>query len=148
MNVPPTRPLLLISLAVLLTLNACDKSESKTKTTPQAKTDAGVTEDTGQPVATSGVTFSSDAVRGCELVLTNDGATVDSVTFAETVKGSFVQEAPKTAITVVSKTSDATIPPGAVGLVVTGDVTNLKVTSVSCVGEDGKAIDGVKASLK
>lgn len=79
--------------------------------------------------------------RGCEVLLNGAGA-VD-VEFSAQVRGTFVQELPNVAVTVIAG-ADEDFQDGAVLLVSSGAFT---VVSSSCVGSDGQVMDGVGVTL-
>lgn len=91
---------------------------------------------TGGTVAVAGLTVSDPNARGCELLLTEGTAEVESVTFDSTVKGTFIREAPRVAISFVAA-ADAPIAGGAVKVAAAGDSAQLQVKTVHCF--DGKA---------
>ena len=132
-----------------LALSACGKST--TTDTPAAAdaatsaqdvtsapdvTSGSDTSDVADPGVKNGITIGDPNARGCEILLTEGTARIESVTFDATVVGTFIREAPKVAISVVAA-KDAPLAAGAIQLVVKGDVAQIKVKKVSCV--DGKA---------
>lgn len=80
--------------------------------------------------------------RGCEVLLNGPGA-VD-IEFSAQVRGTFVQELPNVAITVIGG-ADEDFPAGAVQVVSSEAFT---VVSSSCVGSDGEVIDGAGVTLR
>jgi len=129
------------ALRVLIALSfgsvaACGDSKSSN---PPATPDGGV-----QGV---GVAFSDPAARGCELLLIEGAGRVESVTFADTVRGTFLREAPRVAVSVVS-TGDSPIAQGAVQVALSGDPAGVEVKTVRCVNAQASALDGVTASLR
>ncbi len=97
---------------------------------------------------TAGFVVSDPKARGCELVLTESGTTsVSKVTFKSGLKGTFVKEAPRTAVTFVSET-DATIPTGGVEVALSGDAQGVTVSAVSCVDSAGQKLADAKVSIR
>jgi hypothetical protein len=94
-----------------------------------------------------GVAFSDPAARGCELLLVEGAGRVESVTFADTVRGTFIREAPRVAVSVVSA-GDSPIAQGAVQVALSGDPAGVEVKTVRCVDAQASALDGVTASLR
>ena len=73
-------------------------------------------------------------------------ATVEKVTFDESVVGTFVREAPKVAISVVSA-KDAPIAQGAIKLTIKGDAAQVTVKKVNCVGGKAQPLPTATISL-
>ncbi|MCB9731808.1 MAG: hypothetical protein H6745_04140 [Deltaproteobacteria bacterium] len=83
--------------------------------------------------------------RGCEILLSEGaGAAVSEVRFADSVRGTFIREAPRVAIAVTA-TSDADFAEGAVAIVGTGAPT---VTSSTCVDAAGAVLPGASVVLR
>ncbi|MCB9731810.1 MAG: hypothetical protein H6745_04150 [Deltaproteobacteria bacterium] len=83
--------------------------------------------------------------RGCEILLSEGaGAAVSEVRFADSVRGTFIREAPRVAIAVTA-TSDADFADGAVEVVGTGAPT---VTSSTCVDAAGTVLPGASVVLR
>jgi len=96
----------------------------------------------------AGFAVSDPAARGCELVLTEAGTTaISKVTFKEGVVGTFIREAPRTAVSFVAD-KDATIPTGAVEVALSGDGSGVTVSSVSCVNAAGEKLAGATVSIR
>ena len=143
--------LLLVSLSGLLALSGCNCNPSNC--TPGAQACAcvdGTTCNTGlvcgndklcvAPVA-AGLQIPNAAARGCELVLTESAGTeVLAVTFKNGAKGSWIRQAPKVAVTVVSGGDTALA--GTVDLGLSGPSAGLTVTKGSCVDVKGQRVDG------
>jgi hypothetical protein len=97
--------------------------------------------------STSGVTITDPAARGCELLLNEPlGTSVVSVTFANGVKGAWVRESPKVAVTFVAG-ADAPIASGSVALGLNGGAT-VSVTTASCVDLHGTRLNGSPVEIK
>lgn len=95
-----------------------------------------------------GITVSDKNARGCDVLVTEQGSRVADATFGETVKGTFVREAPKVALSFIS-TSDAPIDGKGIQLQLVGaDSDGLQVESVECADRTGKPLKGVTVALK
>jgi hypothetical protein len=95
-----------------------------------------------------GVTVSNKNARGCDVLVTEQGSRVADATFGETVKGTFVREAPKVALSFIS-TSDAPIDGNGIQLQLIGAGSDgLQVESVECADRAGKPLEGVTIALK
>ena len=128
------------SFATLLTLTAltgCGDSGGGSKSPPAA--DAGV--------SGAGVKVSDPNARGCEVLLLEGGAHIDAVTFDDTVKGTFIREAPRVAVSFVAA-GDAPIAAGAVQVAVTGDAGEVEVKTVRCVDAQAKPLADVAVTLR
>lgn len=98
--------------------------------------------------ATAGFVVSDPKARGCELVLTEAaGTSVSKVSFKNGVKGSFVKEAPRTAVAFVTET-DTTIPTGGVEVALSGDAQGVTVSAVSCVDSAGVKLADTKITIR
>ena len=111
--------------------------------------DAGLVCDTGKCVGmtASGLTVSSADARACDLMLEEQSARVLSATGGDDVEVAHRRRAPRVAISFASK-SDAPIAVGAVVLQSTGDAGGFAITSSTCYGADGAAIDGAQVTLE
>ncbi len=142
----------------MLALAACSKS---TTTDTAADPDAAITDqdattggqdgttggtDATDPGVKSGLTLSDPNVRGCEILLSEGTAKIDTVTFDGTVVGTFIREAPKVAISFVAA-KDAPMANGAIQVTVKGDAKQVTVKKVSCVDVKAAAVAGVTATL-
>jgi hypothetical protein len=149
----PTRPTLLATLlaAALLSSVGCGEDPApKSTSVPDA---AGTDEDTTtgdsdaiDPGVKSGLTLSDPNVRGCEILLTEGTAKIESVSFDGTVVGTFIREAPKVAVSFVAA-KDAPMGPSAIQLTVKGDATQVQVKKVSCVDAKAATLASVTATL-
>jgi hypothetical protein len=83
--------------------------------------------------------------RGCEVLLTEKGGKVQRVTFEGSVKGTFLREAPRVAVTFVSK-EDSPIAAGVVKIE-GGPLSGVEVTKVSCVDKSGAKLPDTKITL-
>jgi hypothetical protein len=91
------------------------------------------------PVAAT-VQIPDAAARGCELVLTEaPGTEVVAVTFKNGAKGTWLRQAPKVAVTVVSGGDTALT--GAIDLGLTGPASGLAVSKGGCVGVNGQRLN-------
>lgn len=91
------------------------------------------------PAVAAEVQISDASARGCELLLTETDATqVSSVTFKNGARGTWVREAPRVAITVVSGGDTALA--GAVQLGLTGAATELTLSKAGCVDLKGQRL--------
>lgn len=126
----------LAALSTLVTLAGCGDSGSS-KSTPA--TDGGI--------SGAGVTVSDPNARGCEVLLLEGGARVDSVTFDDTVKGTFIREAPRVAVSFVAA-GDAPIAAGAVQVSLSGGAGDVEVKTVHCVDAQAKPLADVSVTLK
>ena len=75
------------------------------------------------------------------------GTAVATVAFKAGVVGTFVREAPRTAVTFVAP-GDATIPTNGVEVALSGPTSGVTVSKVSCVDAAGQKLSGVTVSLK
>ena len=156
---PLHRKLTPLLLALLLAgLPACSKSTTDTAADPDAAiTDQDATTggqdgttggtDATDPGVKSGLTLSDPNVRGCEILLSEGTARIDTVTFDGTVVGTFIREAPKVAISFVAA-KDAPMANGAIQVTVKGDAKQVTVKKVSCVDVKAAAVAGVTASIQ
>ena len=96
----------------------------------------------------AGLSVSNPAARGCEVLLVEHGATVQTITFDDTVKGTFVREAPRVAVSFVSA-KDTAIAQGSVKVVLAGGGTAAGVTvqQVNCVDVAAAPLAGVEVSV-
>src|SRR4051812_7310457 len=99
----------------------------------------------------AGLTVSDPMARGCEVLLLEKDSTVASITFDATVKGTFVREAPKVAVSFVSA-GDTAIGAGSIQLALAGasgagSVSGVTVQTVSCVDAKAAALSGVHVTL-
>lgn len=143
------RTLLFLSALALLTLAGCNCNPANCKPGEQAcACIEGGTCNTGlvcssentcvAPVA-AGVQFPDAAARGCELLVTETpGSEVVAVTFKNGAKGTWLRQAPKVAITVVSGGDSALA--GAVELGLTGPASGLSIARSSCVDVKGQRL--------
>ncbi len=93
----------------------------------------------------SGVVVSSPNARGCDVLLEEKGVRVEKVAYDSTVKGTFIRQAPRVALSFVSA-SDAPIPNGAIKLTLSGPSAQVAVAKVTCV--DSKAAPIADATIK
>ena len=114
-------------------------------TTGDPDTATGGTDAT-DPGVKCGLTLSDPNVRGCEILLSEGTAKIDSVTFDGTVVGTFIREAPKVAISFVAA-KDAPMANGAIQVKINGDAKQVTVKKVSCVDVKAAAMAGVAATL-
>lgn len=142
--------LLSLSVAGLLTLSGCNCNPQNC--TPGAQACAcvdGATCNTGlvcgsdnlcvAPVS-AGVQIPDAAARGCEMVLTEAAGTeVVAVTFKNGAKGTWIRQAPKVAVTVVSGGDSALT--GAIDLGLTGPAAGLSVSKAGCVDVSGQRLN-------
>ncbi|MCA9515494.1 MAG: hypothetical protein KC635_11160 [Myxococcales bacterium] len=91
---------------------------------------------TGPPLTGFGLRVSPDGARACELVLDDPDGVIADVRFDETVKGRFVQRAPRVAVAFL-RTADAPVAAGAVTLEASGDAAHVSVRVAHCYGSDG-----------
>ncbi|MFO0750357.1 MAG: hypothetical protein U1F43_32510 [Myxococcota bacterium] len=84
--------------------------------------------------------------RGCEVLLAEAGGAVSEVHFAASVHGTFIREAPRVAIAVVSA-ADADFAAGAVE-VVSSATPPATVVSARCVDAAGAVISGATVSFR
>ena len=93
-------------------------------------------------VTAKGVRIVDSAARGCELLLTEAaGTTVANVTFSNGLKGTWVREAPKVAVTFVAG-DNAAITDGSVQLGLTGTNAAVSLAAGSCVDLNGARLNG------
>jgi len=86
-----------------------------------------------------GVVIADAAARGCEFVLNEaPGTEVVAVTFKNGATGTWVREAPRVAVTVLSGGDKAL--GDAVELGLTGSASSLTLTKASCVGLTGQRL--------
>ena len=103
--------------------------------------------------ATATLTISNPAVRGCEVLVVDNGSRVERASFGEGVVGSFVREAPKLALSFVSA-GDSPVPSGAVTLAIhgatggEGSSAQVEVRRANCVGADGQPIVDAQIGLQ
>lgn len=95
--------------------------------------------------ASSGLSVSDANARGCEVLLTEKSSKVQRVTFEGSVKGTFLREAPRVAVTFVSK-DDSPIATGVVKIE-GGPLSGIEVTKVSCVDKSGAKLPDTKITL-
>ncbi len=96
---------------------------------------------------TIGVSISDPNVRSCEVLVEEAGAVVVGLTTDGTIKGTFIRQAPKVAITFISLT-DEPIGEDALQIRTTGDDSaTITVKSSSCADSAGQPIDGATVSL-
>lgn len=95
--------------------------------------------------SSSGLSVSNANARGCEVLLTEKGGKVQRVTFEGSVKGTFLREAPRVAVTFVSK-EDSPIAAGVVKIE-GGPLSGVEVTKVSCVDKSGAKLPDTKITL-
>ena len=114
-------------------------------TTGDPDTATGGTDAT-DPGVKSGLTLSDPNIRGCEILLSEGTAKIDTVTFDGTVVGTFIREAPKVAISFVAA-KDAPMANGAIQVKINGDAKQVTVKKVSCVDVKAAAIAGVTAKI-
>src|SRR5690606_1935835 len=84
--------------------------------------------------------------RGCEILLEETGGTVRDVTFASGVRGTFIREAPRVAIAVVSD-GDADFADGAVAVLGTATPAAALV-SATCVDAAGAPLTDADVVLR
>lgn len=98
-------------------------------------------------VATVGVHV-DPAARGCEVVFTEpSGTNVAQVSFKNGLKGAWVRESPKVAVTFVAG-ADSTIADGSIELGLGGAGAAVTVLSGSCVDSNGSRLPGTTVSIK
>jgi hypothetical protein len=147
-----------LGLAVLLTLaQACSCGKTCTQGTLSCPCKAGAVCDMGLVcgsdgkcggVTAKGVHIADPAARGCELVLTEGaGTSVANVTFSNGLKGSWVREAPKVAVTFVAG-ADQAIADGAVQLGLTGANPAVSLAIGSCVDVHGSRLAGTPVMVQ
>lgn len=94
-----------------------------------------------------GVKVSDGRARGCDVLVNEAGVRVADVTFNDKVKGTFVRESPRVAVSFIS-TTDAPIDASGIHLQVVGDDrAGVTVESVACADAAGKPLEGVTVSL-
>lgn len=86
-------------------------------------------------------------VRGCEALLTETDGTVADVTFAAELEGTFIRQAPRTAVSFATRT-DSAVAGGAIQLAVAGDSAGVSLTSVTCVDGTGAVVSNPRVSLR
>jgi hypothetical protein len=86
--------------------------------------------------------------RGCELLLTEAaGTTVAGVSFTNGLKGTFVRESPKVAVTFVAG-GDKAISDGSVQLTLGGDNPSVAMVLGSCVDVHGARLPGSPVTVQ
>jgi len=85
--------------------------------------------------------------RACDLLLRERGSRVTDVSFGDTVKGTFVREAPNVAVSFAA-TGDSSMASSEIALTFAGDGTDIEVAKVECADADGKSIEGAEVTLK
>ena len=96
-------------------------------------------------VAATGLSLPAGA-RGCEVLLGEGAGRVTDVRFGAGVRGTFIREAPRVAITVVT-TGDADFADGVVEVLGTG-TPPATVETARCVDAAGAVIAGAKVTLQ
>lgn len=100
------------------------------------------------PVEVKGVDVVDPAARGCELVLTEaEGTTVTGVVFKNGLKGAFVREPPKVAVTFVAG-GDQAIAAGSVEVQLSGSAPSVALASGSCVDLKGARLGGAPVTVR
>ena len=94
----------------------------------------------------SGVVVSSTNARGCDVLLEEKGVRVEKVAFDGSVKGTFIRQAPRVALSFVSA-SDAPIGAGAIKLTLSGPSSQVAVAKVTCVDTKAAPIAGATVKL-
>lgn len=129
----------------------CTPGKASCECTDDGGCDDGLTCEAGvcQAWATTTLTVGDKAARACDVLLEEKGgATIKQVRFDDSVKGTFVREAPRTAVSFVA-TSDAPIGGGVVIVeMLGGDGSGVTVVKSECAGADGAPISGVSVELK
>jgi hypothetical protein len=102
----------------------------------------------GGPCPGAGLSIAAAGARGCEVLLTESGgAAVEGVAFDRSLKGTFIREAPRVAVSFVS-VGDQPIAAGAVRVTLgAGAFSGITVQSVSCVDDKANAIAVATATL-
>lgn len=91
------------------------------------------------PAVAAGVQVADVSARGCEFVLTEaPGTEVVSVTFKNGAKGTWIREAPRVAVSVV--TGSDTAFADAIQLGLTGAASSLSLSKASCVDLKGQRL--------
>ncbi len=99
-------------------------------------------------VEVRGVHVSDAAARGCEVVLGEQaGTTVTGVVFKNGLKGAFVREAPRVAVTFVAG-GDQAIAAGSVEVRLSGSAPSVTLASGSCVDSKGARLGGAPVSVR
>lgn len=93
-----------------------------------------------------GISVSDGRARACDLLLAEGAGHVHAVAFGDAVKGTFVREAPRVAVSLISA-SDAPIPADAVSLRVVGDAADVEVADVACADSAGEPLANVTIGL-
>lgn len=93
-------------------------------------------------VDASGLTIQDPAARSCEVVLFETGTEVLAVTFADGVQGTFVREAPRTAVT-FHRTSDAAFDASSVTVQeASGAGGSVELRRARCFDREGAPLTG------
>lgn len=97
----------------------------------------------------AGLVIDDPDARGCELLLEEGASRPVGATYADSVRGTFVREAPRFVLSFVSKT-DAPIEAGSVQVLLAGenaDLGGVAIAQVECVDKEGAVLSEVKASF-
>ena len=97
---------------------------------------------------TGNVQVSDANARACELVLTETtGTSVASVTFNGGVVGTYIREAPRTAVTFAAP-NDAVLPTSAIEVALSGPTSGVTVSRVSCVDSAGQKLANAAITIR
>ena len=156
------RGMCFISLLLLVTLSvgcSCDEDEKEKKCEPGTAGCAcidGSTCDDGlicvdglcKGESSTGISVSDSDARSCEVLLVDNNAEVARVDFGENVKGTYVREAPRTAVTFLSLNNEA-IGSGQIDVrfVKTQEGGNFEVSSATCFDAQGQQLDGAEVTI-
>jgi hypothetical protein len=98
--------------------------------------------------ATAGGAVSDANARACDILLLEGKSRVDKIVFGADVKGTFIREAPRVAVSMVV-TKDTGFPADALKVQVVGAAaSDLQVKQVKCVNSKAEALQGVTVTLK
>jgi hypothetical protein len=86
-------------------------------------------------------------VRGCEALLTESDGTVADVTFSSALEGTVIRQAPRAAVSFVTR-EDSAVPGGAVQVAVAGASAGVVLTSVTCVDAAGAPVENPRVTLR
>ncbi|MCA9574855.1 MAG: hypothetical protein R3B40_26710 [Polyangiales bacterium] len=89
----------------------------------------------------------SPEVRGCEVLVTESDGVVANVTFASSLEGTFIRQAPRAAISFVTQ-ADSAVPGGAIQVAVTGASSGVVLTTANCVDAAGAPVTNANVSLR
>ncbi len=110
-------------------------SDSDTDTDTDADSDTDTDSDTG---VKADITVSSADVRSCDILILENGVTIEEANFSDDVLGETGRWAPRFALSFASKTDAAIANVGDILIVGSGDFSMSKVT---CFDRTGTAVD-------